>query len=303
LNAIPKDIARRLSEHSIEVLGSRELPHGTQYHLRRDGYTANLNVFRTGRISVDGKPSPLREQLEGWWRARSGRPPRPAAGMPEEDATPRLGIDEAGKGDYFGPLVCAGVRVAGEGAARSLAELGVRDSKTLGPRRVRELAKEIVGRLGPKEVCVVALSPREYERLRRRCGNVNRLLVELDGRIIRELGVGVELVVVDEFSRDLREELAPCVPGGVRLEVRPRAEDDAAVAAASVLARARQLEELDALSEMVGFTLPRGAYQVVPTARRIVRELGEEALAEVAKVSFATTTQVMEGSKEEGEMA
>jgi len=75
------------------------------------------------------------------------------------------------------------------------------------------------------------------------------------------------------------------------------------VAAASVLARARQLEELDALSEMVGFTLPRGAYQVVPTARRIVRELGEEALAEVAKVSFATTTQVMEGSKEEGEMA
>jgi ribonuclease HIII len=84
------------------------------------------------------------------------------------------------------------------------------------------------------------------------------------------------------------------VPEGVRLEVRTRAEDDAAVAAASIVARARQLEEIDHLSEWVGFRLPLGATHVVEAGRRVVGELGEEGLAEVAKVHFATTRRVLE---------
>jgi ribonuclease HIII len=84
------------------------------------------------------------------------------------------------------------------------------------------------------------------------------------------------------------------VPERVRLEVRTRAEDDAAVAAASIVARARQLEEIDRLSEQVGFRLPLGATHVVAAGRRVVRELGEEGLAEVAKIHFATTHRVLE---------
>jgi ribonuclease HIII len=75
--------------------------------------------------------------------------------------------------------------------------------------------------------------------------------------------------------------------------VRPRAEDDAAVAAASIVARARQLEEIDRLSERVGFDLPLGATHVVEAGRRVVEELGEDGLAEVAKIHFATTRRVL----------
>jgi ribonuclease HIII len=75
--------------------------------------------------------------------------------------------------------------------------------------------------------------------------------------------------------------------------VRPRAEDDAAVAAASILARARQLEEIEHLSERVGFRLPLGATHVVDAGRRVVEELGEYGLARVAKTHFATTRRVL----------
>jgi ribonuclease HIII len=80
------------------------------------------------------------------------------------------------------------------------------------------------------------------------------------------------------------------------LVVRPRAEDDVGVAAASVLARARYLEEMEALSEEVGFKLPRGATHVLEAARRVVEERGMEGLSEVAKVHFGTTGRIMDGS-------
>ena len=84
------------------------------------------------------------------------------------------------------------------------------------------------------------------------------------------------------------------------MEVRTRAEDDAAVAAASIVARARQLEEVDLLSERVGFRLPLGATHVIEAGRRVVEELGREGLAEVAKTSFATTRKVL-GNSDNGD--
>jgi ribonuclease HIII len=113
-----------------------------------------------------------------------------------------------------------------------------------------------------------------------------------------ELMNEVEVVVVDGFARSARSYLEPFLPDGVRLEVRPRAEDDAAVAAASIVARARQLEEIDRLSEQVGFGLPLGATHVVEAGRRVVGELGEDGLAEVAKIHFATTRRVLETAEQ-----
>jgi ribonuclease HIII len=75
--------------------------------------------------------------------------------------------------------------------------------------------------------------------------------------------------------------------------VRARAEDDAAVAAASIVARARQLDEVDRLSERVGFKLPLGATHVLGAGRRVVEGLGDEGLAEVAKIHFATTQKIL----------
>ncbi len=144
------------------------------------------------------------------------------------------------------------------------------------------------------------LGPEEYEARRRAAGNVNDLLGEVDAGIIHELKDEVELIVVDQYAKGARSRLAPLVPPGVRLEVRPRAEDDAAVAAASILARARQLDEVDRLSERVGFRLPLGATHVLDAGRRVVREWGPKELDRVAKTHFATTKRVIGEEKDGG---
>jgi ribonuclease HIII len=301
---IPNGLRRLLREEGAEVAASRPIDHGTQYDLVRNGESAKLNVYRTGKVSTGGKASKLMEVLEGWrtgeGRAGRGGSRAPAGPMPALDGTPRLGIDEAGKGDYFGPLVVAGVRVAGGEMAAELREIGVRDSKTVGVLGARPMAERILGAVGPENVRVVVLGPEEYEARRTAAGNVNDLLGEVDAGIIHELKDEVELIVVDQYAKGARARLASSVPPGVRLEVRPRAEDDAAVAAASILARARQLDEVDRLSETVGFRLPLGATHVLDAGRRVVQERGRRELDRVAKTHFATTQRVIGEEKDGG---
>jgi ribonuclease HIII len=294
---VPPDLRLLLDREGVRIAGSRPIDHGTQYDVTRNGETAKLNVYHTGKVSTGGRASALRDLLEDWRTSRqgaSGTRARPSETRPVLDGTPRLGIDEAGKGDYFGPLVVAGVRITGGAKAKSLQDIGVRDSKEISVLGVRRISERIIETVGPENVSVVALSPGEYEARRDAAGNINRLLGELDAEIIGRLANGVEVVVVDEFARSARDHLEPFVRGGVRLEVRPRAEDDAAVAAASIVARARQLREIERLSERVGFRLPLGATHVVDAGRRVVDELGEEALAEIAKIHFATTRRILE---------
>ena len=302
---VPQGLRRLLAREGVEIAGSRPIDRGTQYDLARHQETAKLNVYRTGKISTGGRASGLRDLLEGWRRSRGGTSGGQAsgaraAGRPILDGTPRVGIDEAGKGDYFGPLVVAGVRITGERAAKELRELGVRDSKTIGVVGIRGLAERVLEAVGERNVRVASLSPKEYEARRSAAGNVNRLLGEVDAEIMGELDGEVEVIVVDEFASAARSYLEPFVPEGVRLEVRTRAEDDAAVAAASIVARARQLDEVDLLSERVGFRLPLGATHVIGAGRRVVEELGREGLAEVAKTSFATTQKVL-GTSDNGD--
>ena len=174
--------------------------------------------------------------------------------------------------------------------------MGVRDSKTLGVIAARATAEGILEILGENNVRAVTLSPREYEARRRAAGNVNKLLDEIDAWIIAELKDDVELIVVDQYAVSTRERLEPFVSEGVKLDVRNRAEDDAAVAAASILARARYLEELERLSARVGFELPRGSTHVVDAGRRVFGERGRAGLDEVAKTSFRTTEQIVGGT-------
>jgi ribonuclease HIII len=295
-NPIPEDLRRRIEDYGASVAGEREIDYGTQYYLERGQESARLNVYTTGKVAVQGKSSKLKDLLEGWKDARqrgrsSGEVSRPGG------ATPRLGIDEAGKGDYFGPLVVAGALIPDTEVEESLIRIGVRDSKLLkSDERARQISARLLEVLGSENVCVVALSPPQYEARRKEAGNVNRLLAEIDAGIIEEFRDDIRVVVVDEFARDTRACLEPAMPEGVELEVRPRAEDDVAVAAASVLARAWFVEELGRLSGWAGFELPKGATHVLDAGRRVFRERGRAGLDEVAKTSFRTTEQIVGGT-------
>jgi ribonuclease HIII len=302
-NDIPDSLKRLLDASGAKISFNRRIDHGSQYRIVRGTDTATVNVYTTGKTSTGGKPSPLLNLLESWRQtqaaeASTGKRERRSGNTVESDGTPRVGTDEAGKGDYFGPLVVAGVRVVlGKEAARKLREIGVRDSKTLSIPGARELARRILELVGAENARVVVLRPREYEARRRAAGDINKLLAEINVQIFRELGAEVQVFVVDQFAKAARSYIEPRLPPGIRLEVRPRAEDDVAVAAASILARARYLEEMEALSEEVGFELPRGATHVLGAARRVVEERGEEGLAKLAKVHFSTTARVLEAQE------
>ena len=291
---LPPDLEALLQDLGAQITSSRDISYGAQYRLQRGPESAVLNVYSTGKVVVQGKNSALKDSLDEWAGAGRGNRPRDTA-RPALDATPRLGTDEAGKGDYFGPLVAAGVRVLGAEYAEKLREIGVRDSKTLSREGARGISRRVTEGLGSENVSVVVLSPKEYEASREVAGNVNVLLGEVNAEIIGHLQDGVEVVVVDEFAQAARGYLEPFVPEGVRLEVRARAEDDAAVAAASIVARARYLKEMERLSEWVGFALPLGATHVMDAGRRVYKERGIAGLEEVAKVSFRTTRKIMGG--------
>lgn len=304
-NDLPEGLKRLIETAGAKISKGRHIDYGTQYRVTRDTETATVNVYVSGKISTGGKPSTLLDLLEDWRLAqtnvrasvrekRTQRPPSPN----ELNGTPRVGTDEAGKGDYFGPLVIAGVRLLGEKAAQGLREMGVRDSKTLSGATAISLARRIVEFVGPQNVRVVVLHPHEYEMRRSAAhNNVSKLLANVNVQIFREFQDRAGVFVVDEFGKAARSYIEPQLPSDVRLVVRPKAEDDLAVAAASVLARARYLEEMDVLSEKVGFKLPRGATHVLEAARRVIEERGLKGLAEVAKVHFGTTTRVLGASE------
>ena len=209
----------------------------------------------------------------------------------------RIGVDEAGKGDYFGPLVVAGVYVDEESEG-ALSALGVKDSKLLSDSRVRSLAQEI-RRAAPH--AVVAVGPARYNTLRESMGNLDRMLAWGHARVIENLLEQVECpnVIADQFGDARYLESALMGRGrAVRLTQRPRAEADVAVAAASVVARAEFLRRLQELSAQYGLELPKGAGPAVITAgAELVRRHGEAALNEAAKVHFRTTQAVLAAVK------
>ena len=208
-------------------------------------------------------------------------------------AAGHIGTDESGKGDYFGPLVVAGVFVP-DGQEAVLRELGVRDSKTIADRRVLKLAGMVKSGYAHS---VVAVGPERYNELYGKLRNLNRILAWGHARVIENIleRVDCRLAIADQFGEE-GYILDALLRKGKRIELvqRTRAEEDAAVAAASILARAEFLKRLHFLGREWGMELPKGAGPPVEAAAvRFVRTHGAEALGRVAKTHFKTTQRVL----------
>lgn len=205
----------------------------------------------------------------------------------------QIGIDESGKGDYFGPLVIAGVYVSSD-QAEHLKMAGVRDSKTVSDKKAADLATQIRNRC---PFTVVAIGPERYNSLHASFKNLNKLLAWGHARAIENLleQVSCNRVVADQFGDERFLSNALMAKGRtVELMQKPRAEEEIAVAAASIISRAEFLRRLQDLSARYGVTLPKGASELVITAgREFIRKHGVEALGQVAKLHFRTTERVL----------
>lgn len=262
-----------------------------RFRAKGDGVVATL--YDSGKLVVQGA-SP--ETFVERWLADAPPPvagptakPAAAARVTTHDVhETTTGSDECGKGDYFGPLVVAAVRLTTE-EADALAGSNVRDSKMLGDEQCLRLG----GALRAKYAHAIAkLDPPAYNATYTRPGQLNDILADLHVQAITQLAKQGERVLVDQFANAklLERKLASL---GVRLEQRTRAESNAAVAAASIIAREEFLRSLKELSEEAGVDLHKGAGDPVDrSARAFVALHGVERLRNVAKLHFKNTQKL-----------
>lgn len=208
-----------------------------------------------------------------------------------------IGTDESGKGDYFGPLVIAGVCITKK-QEELLATLGVRDSKSNSDNKNKELAKKIEELLGKTCVSIVCISPERYNSLYDEIGrNLNKVLGWGHARVMENLLSDnlCENAIADQFGDESIIKSALLAKGkSLNLIQSPKAERDIGVAAASILARARFLNELERLGKILGVTLSKGVNSTVESiAKNIYEDGGLEKLKQFVKLHFQTTKKII----------
>jgi ribonuclease HIII len=216
---------------------------------------------------------------------------------------PHFGIDESGKGDFFGPLVIAGVYVDRE-IARQLLALGVTDSKKIGSdNRIHQLADEI-GRTPGLAANVVLIGPEKYNALYEKFGNLNDLLAWGHARVIENLLLqrpDCKRSLSDKFANERVIQRALLKQAReIQIDQQTKAESDIAVAAASILAREKFVRWMESRSRALGIVLPKGVSAAVKSAARaVVEKAGRDSLRTVAKMHFRTSAEVLDESAKE----
>jgi ribonuclease HIII len=286
---IDLSLSRKLQNDLLERGFQLTTPPYTIFSAQKKGISCTL--YTSGKLTVQGKE--MDEFIEFYLEPEILKTlaySHPEVGV---DLTARIGIDEAGKGDFFGPLCIAGV-FADEKRIHELLAVGVKDSKTLSDKQILVLKKKI------QQICphtIVRIPPKKYNELYQSFRNLNRLLGWGHATAIAELisTTGCQEIIIDKFADEsvvesaLRQkQLQP------HLVQKTKAESDPVVAAASILARAAFVEGIDKLSESMGMTLPKGASAaVIKAGKDFVLKYGPERLGEVAKLHFKTRDEVL----------
>ena len=254
--------------------------------------SGTITFYQKGKVVIQGQESPTWALLIG-----GEQPDRFAEALALHPSPPPpcwIGIDETGKGDYFGPLVVVAAMVDRE-RLDLIRELGVADSKKLADKRALELAKELKTFV---PFAKVVIHPPRYNPLYAKIGNLNKLLAWGHARSLEDLLEAQPhcgYAISDQFARDERVVQRALMERGrqIQFDQRTKAESDPAVAAASILARAEFLWQMRRLEREAGQRLPKGAGPpVLAAARELVAKQGEEVLGRYAKLHFSTTQQI-----------
>lgn len=281
-------LADKLKKDLLEQGFEFTVPPYTVFSGKKKGVSCTL--YSSGKIVVQGKD--MADFIEFYLepviikKISYGQPPIIL------DATAHIGIDESGKGDFFGPLCIAGV-YATEEQIQELAKMGACDSKKLNDSAIRKLAPKI------KAACAhhtVKIGPSKYNELYAKFKNLNSLLAWGHATTIEALvnGSGCKKVTIDQFA-DERVVLRALHQKKMDLDLtqRHRGEEDLVVAAASILARDLFLQGLEQLSKKYGLEFPKGASAAtIQAAKRFVKEHGYENLENVCKLHFKTLDSI-----------
>lgn len=286
---------RYLQEHNFKP---REVPYA-----RFAGEKDKVNVvfYESGKLVVQGKgtrefvefvlePEILGEAKLGYEEV-----------LNPDLLLPRIGVDESGKGDFFGPMCVAGVYVNAD-IIQGWKNSGIRDSKLVGSdKKIVELAEVI--RTTPGCVCtVVPIGNEAYNRLYVKLKSINAILAWGHARVIENLMLlryqmnpPPVRAISDQFAatKDTVAKALMSQGRAIELVQRHKAESDLAVAAASILARSEFVTRLSRMGKEYGLVFPKGASeQVENVGRQFVEKHGAANLPKVAKMHFRTAYRV-----------
>lgn len=269
----------------------------TRFAFKADHLKVNVSAYTSGKVVVAGKGTEdfVRDVIEPevTGAAKLGYDEVLHPDWFESHA----GLDESGKGDFFGPVVAATV-IADKTAIESWIKAGVKDSKKISELQILKLDAIIRETRGVVVRTWFCGMPKYNELMARPRANLNLLLAWMHASALQD-ALGQKRVpwgLLDQFSEQplVQRELARKGVAEFELKMRTKAEEDPVVAAASVVARAEFVRQMNTLSKRFGEKLQKGAGPLVKEqGRRIIEKFGARALGEFAKLHFRTAYEVV----------
>lgn len=283
--AIADKFRQDLHEMGFEI----STPPHTLFSAKKTGVSCTL--YQSGKVMVQGKN--MKDFIEFYLEPNILK--KLSFSHPESlhDQTARIGVDESGKGDFYGPLCIAGVYAQGK-EIEKLHQMGVKDSKEISDSTILMLAKKIRENF---QYHIIAIFPQKYNELYDSFKNLNSLLAWGHASIIEIMvkKTACKQVTIDQFAKE-HVVLNALKRKNIDIPIfqRHRAEEDIVVAAASILARAAFVEGLKKLSEEIGFDLPKGGARItVEVGKKIKNSIEPSPFKQIAKLHFKNYQEIM----------
>jgi len=269
----------------------------TRFAFKADHLKINLAAYTSGKVVIAGKgtedfvTNTLEPEVTGAAKLGYDEVLHP------EWFESHAGLDESGKGDFFGPVIAATV-IADKSAIEAWRAAGVQDSKKIAESQIIKLDKLIRETKGAIARTCFCGMPKYNELMSRPRANLNSLLAWQHATALEQalLAKRVPWGLLDQFTEQplVQRELAKKKVEGFELRMRTKAEEDPVVAAASVVARAEFVRQMHALSKRFGAKLQKGAGPLVKAqANEIIAKFGARALGDFAKLHFRTAYEVV----------
>jgi len=262
-----------------------------------------LVAYKSGKLTIQGRETfdfvtfTLEPEVTG--RVELSYAKAPSNEKTEEDFLPfpHAGMDESGKGDFFGPLVVSAVFVDDK-MNKILIKSGVKDSKIIKNEKKITLIANDIRRIVKGKFSIVQIGPQTYNRLYAKIGNLNKLLAWGHARVLENLlekTPECNSALADKFGNSSLIENALMEKGRkIKLHQRIRGESDTAVAAASILARDEFLRQMKKLGDEFNTLLPKGAGpKVDEKVRELVAVYGIGILEQLGKTHFKTVSKAL----------
>ncbi len=286
------ELIEKANKFGLSLSEEKEINYGVQLKFIKDKNEIPINIYSSKKKGISAViggslTNPLRTLMQKILQQK------PDAIKNDHNWKVWVGTDESGKGDFFGALAVCGFIVRIEDVPK-LQELDVKDCKLLKDADLIKIAEKLY-KSYKNNIEVLILQPAKYNELyaKFRQGNkkLNEMLAWMHARVILNLNEKhkFEGAVVDKFASDrvligsLKE------MKNLKLIHKVRAEEDLAVAAASIIARYHFLNSIKLISNKFQLEFPKGASaKVIETGKEFVEKFSKDRLNEVAKTHFKT---------------